>query len=168
MNKINRKVEYALIGLKHMRGKTPGELTTVKEITNLYGCPFDVTSRVMQILAQKGILRSEQGAHGGYMIARDLARVSFFELLEFIMGPVAVAKCMQSDDSHDSCEIRATCNIVSPVQTLNRRLIEFYKSLSLSELLDPRGSTALSGRASVTGVVAGAAEAANELASVAE
>jgi Rrf2 family nitric oxide-sensitive transcriptional repressor len=141
MNKINRKVEYALIGLKHMRSRSPGELTTVKELANLYGCPFDATSRVMQLLVQKGVLRSEQGAHGGYMIARDLARVSFYDLVEMILGPVAVARCLH-DSSEAPCEIRGTCNIVSPVQTLNRRLADFYKSLMVAELLDPRPSRA--------------------------
>lgn len=154
MNKINRKVEYALIGLKHMRNKSPGELTTVKEISGLYGCPFDATSRVMQILAQKGILRSEQGAHGGYQITRDLSRVSFYEIMEMILGPVEIAKCLH-DDSVSSCEMRGTCNIVSPVNTLNRKITEFYKSLTVAEILDPRLSGA--GRAAVTGVAADAA-----------
>jgi Rrf2 family protein len=142
MNKINRKVEYALIALKHMRSKTPGALTTAKEISSLYGCPFEVTSRVMQTLVQKGLLLSEQGAHGGYMIAKDLSRVTFYDLSQMILGPIAVAKCMQHEttdsDLHDGCEMRATCNIVSPVQTLNRRLVEFYRGLTVAELLETR------------------------------
>ena len=137
MNKLNRKVEYALIGLKHMRAKTPGELTSVKELSQTYGVPFEAASRVMQVLAQKGVLRSEQGAHGGYMIARDLARVSFHDLSEMLLGPVAVARCL--DEEKDAgCEMRGTCNIISPVTTLNRRLLEFYKGLSVAELLEPR------------------------------
>ncbi len=141
MNKINRKVEYALIGLKHMRGKPPGELTTVKELTLHYGCPFEMTSRVMQNLAQKGVLRSEQGAYGGYQITKDLNRISFYDLMAMILGPMAVAKCMHSSELESACEIRETCNIVSPVQTLSRRLAEFYRDLTVAELLDGRGGS---------------------------
>ena len=137
MNKINRKVEYALIGLKHMRAKTPGELTSIKELVSHYGCPFDVLSRVMQTLAQKGLVRSEQGAHGGYQIAKDLQRVSFFELMEMLLGPVAVAKCLHAE-AGEGCEIRDRCNIISPVQVLNRKLTEFYQSLSLADLLESK------------------------------
>jgi Rrf2 family protein len=139
MNKINRKLEYALIGLKHMRAKAPGELTSVKELATAYGCPFDATSRVMQVLAQHGVLISEQGAHGGYMIGRDLARLSFAELSEILLGKVAIARCFadSSDDGDHACEMRASCNIVSPVQMLNRKLTEFYRGLSVAELLGP-------------------------------
>jgi len=143
MNKINRKVEYALIGLKHMRGKPPGELTSVKELTLLYGCSFEMASRVMQRLAQKGILRSEQGAHGGYQITKDLNRVSFYDLMVMILGPMSVAKCLHGAPMEESpCEIRETCNIVSPVQNLSRRLAEFYQDLTVAELLDGRGGAA--------------------------
>jgi Rrf2 family transcriptional regulator, nitric oxide-sensitive transcriptional repressor len=140
MNKINRKVEYALISLKHMRAKTPGELTTAKEIATLYGCPFDVISRVLQTLGKKGIVRSEQGAHGGYQLNKDLARVSFFELNEMILGRVAVAKCIHTEAGETPCEMRGTCNIVSPLTAFNRKLTEFYQSLSLADLLEPKQS----------------------------
>jgi len=142
MNKINRKVEYALIGLKYMRGKQPGELTTVKELTLNFGCPFEMTSRVMQTLTQKGLLRSEQGAYGGYQITKDLNRISFYDLMGMILGPMALAKCMHDGELESSCEIRDTCNIVSPVQTLSRRLAEFYRDLTVAELLEGRGGFA--------------------------
>lgn len=140
MNKINRKVEYALISLKHMRAKTPGELTTAKEISTLFGCPFDVISRVLQTLGKRGIIRSEQGAHGGYQISRDLNRVSFFELNEVVLGTVAVAKCLHTEVGEAPCQMRGTCNIVSPLTAFSRKLTEFYKSLSVADLLEPKPS----------------------------
>lgn len=136
MNKINRKVEYALIALKHMRARQPGELTSVKEITTLYGCPFEATSKVMQTLASRGLIRSEQGAHGGYQILKDLNRISLYEVMEIIVGPVEIAKCLHTDER--ACELRDSCNVVSPIQALNRKLIEFYRGLTVGELLDGR------------------------------
>lgn len=135
MNRIHRKVEYALISLKHMRAKAPGERTTVKEIAGTYGCPTDVTARVLQALANNGVLLSEQGAHGGYMIAKDLSRVTFYELLEMTLGPLGVAKCLHEADE-GSCDLRQTCNIVTPIQQLNRKLMEFYRSLTLADLIE--------------------------------
>ncbi len=144
MNRIHRKVEYALIALKHMRAKAPGERTTVKEMATLYGCPHDVLARVLQTLANRSILQSEQGVHGGYVIAKDLARVSFHDLLEMILGPLGVARCLHEDESaggEGACEMRGSCNIVSPIQLLNRKMTEFYKSLSVAELIEAgRGS----------------------------
>ncbi|MBX3020696.1 MAG: Rrf2 family transcriptional regulator [Bdellovibrionales bacterium] len=131
MNRLNRKVEYALMALKVMAQKRAGELTSAKEVVDQTGCPFDATARVLQQMAQKGILRSEQGAHGGYVLIRDLARVSFFELNEVILGPVALAKCLQDSD----CDLKSRCNILSPISVLNRKMAEFYQDLSVGELL---------------------------------
>lgn len=140
MNKINRKLEYALMALKYMSQKIPGELTTAKEVSDAFHTPFDATARVMQQMAQKenGILRSEHGANGGYQITKDLARVSILQLIEVIDGPTALVKCVHNEDG---CDIKNTCNIVSPLKQLNDRLIEFYKGLSLKELLVEKSLT---------------------------
>lgn len=138
MNKINRKLEYALMALKHMSQKIPGELTSAKEVSDSFHTPFDATARVMQQMAQKGgILRAEYGANGGYQITKDLAKVSIHDLLEVIEGPTALVKCLHKEAP---CEIQGTCNIVSPVTTLNNKLTEFYKSLSLKDLLVERAA----------------------------
>ena len=132
MNRLNRKVEYALMALKVMAVKRPGELTSAKEVVDACGCPFDATARVLQQMAQREILRSEQGAHGGYVLIRDLNKVSLLELMELILGSLAVAKCL-SDEGE--CDLKETCNIVSPVTILNRRLMDFYSELMVGDLL---------------------------------
>ncbi|MBL7545046.1 MAG: Rrf2 family transcriptional regulator [Bdellovibrionaceae bacterium] len=132
MIRLSRKMEYALVALKYMAGKIPGELTSAKEISDKFRTPFDVTARVMQTLTQKGLLKSEHGPQGGYAIAKDLNRVSFNDLLEIIEGPTRIVKCLQKDEA---CDVQAHCNIVSPVQTLNQKLILFYSGLKLKDLV---------------------------------
>jgi Predicted transcriptional regulator len=134
VNKINRKLEYALMALKFMSQKIPGELTTAKQVSEAFHTPFDATARVMQqMAAQKGgILRAEYGASGGYQITKDLAKISIHDLVEIIEGPTALVKCLHKEEP---CEISGTCNIVSPITTLNQRLTEFYKGVSLKDLL---------------------------------
>lgn len=151
MNKINRKLEYALMALKYMSQKIPGELTTAKEVSDAFRTPFDATARVMQQMAQKGgILRAEYGASGGYQITKDLAKISIHDLVEIIEGPTALVKCLHKEGP---CEIQGTCNIVSPVTQLNDRLTEFYKSLSLKDLLVDK--TSLAGKKSAEAVAHG-------------
>lgn len=134
MMRLNRKVEYALIALRYMSEKKPGQLSSAKEISEKYGSPFDATSRVLQIMAQSGILKSEHGAQGGYQIVKDLGRVPLLQLNEIIMGPLGVTKCI-SRDGGESCELVSTCNIMTPVRNLNARLNEFFKNMSVAEIL---------------------------------
>jgi Rrf2 family protein len=133
VNRLNRKVEYALMALKVMSTKTAGELTSAKEVVDQVGCPFDATARVLQQLAQKEILKSEQGARGGYLLNRDLNRISVFDLMEIVSGPMEVAKCIHSEDG---CDLMQTCNITSPIASFNRKVRDFYRSVSVSELLE--------------------------------
>lgn len=141
--KLNRKMEYALIALKHMHSKTQNEvigmpkLTSAKEVSEIYGCSFDVTSRVMQKLASRGVLQSVQGAQGGYKIARDLKQVSVYELNTVIMGEMEIAKCL---DPAGGCELSTTCNIIMPVNRLNARMKKFFDSFTVSELLEGTAS----------------------------
>lgn len=133
MNKIHRKVEYALISLRHMKQKQPGHLTTVKEICRSYGCSFDATSRVLQVMVQKGLLKSEQGAQGGYLIQRDLRKVSLHDLIEYVVGPISVVKCL--DTGKGECDMESSCNVIAPLAYLNDQIIEFYKGINVDSLL---------------------------------
>jgi Rrf2 family protein len=135
MNKIHRKLEYALISLKHMNQKRPGELTTVKEVCQKYSTPFDATARVMQQMVQGKFLKSEQGAYGGYLIQRDLSKVSLRELIDNVVGTIEVAKCISESSADTPCDIRETCNIMAPIFSLNERLIRFYEDINILDLL---------------------------------
>lgn len=137
MQKVNRKIEYSLMALKHLCAKVPGERTTAKEVSESYHSPFDATARVMQVMAQKGWLKSEYGAFGGYQLSKDLSKVSLLDLMNVIQGPSPIAKCIYRDKV-EPCEIQDKCNIISPIHSLNTRLSNFYSSVSIQELLSQK------------------------------
>ena len=133
---INRKIEYALIAVKYMSHKTQGQLTTAKEVCDIYHTPFDPTSRVLQIMAQNGILRAEQGAHGGYQVIKDLSKIPLSELTDLITGPIEIANCFHGDYSH--CELTAGCSVIGPMLNLNEKISKMFRTIMVTDLIQSR------------------------------
>ena len=136
MFKINRKIEYALISLKHMCSKNPGQLTSAKEICDIYQTPFDPTSRVLQIMVQHNILKAEQGVKGGYQITKDLSKIPMRELSDMIVGPIEIANCFHGNYSH--CEITHTCHIIAPMLNLNEHINKLFSTIMVSDLIQSK------------------------------
>ena len=136
MNRLNRKVEYALMALKMISDQPAGQLTSAQEVVDRLSIPFDATARVLQVLAQYRVLKSEHGAQGGYRLQRDLNHLSLYELMEMVLGPVAVAKCMQEGEG---CDLKKTCNIASPIAEFNHQMELFYRNLNVGQLFLARG-----------------------------
>lgn len=139
MLKVNRKVEYGLIALRHMYTKSSGDLTSVREICDQYGTPFDPLAHVLRILNINGIVKSEQGAHGGYRLVERLNNISLAEFIEMIEGQLAWTECTR-DETACKCGLLDSCNIIEPMHQFNQRLIEFLKSVSLADLLQLSGN----------------------------
>lgn len=133
MLKVNRKVEYGLVALKHMMHKPKGQLTSVREICDHYGTPFDPVAHVLRILNAEGLVQSEQGAHGGYRLQDSVASTNLAQFIEMIEGQLAFTDCLREDDCR--CTMMDRCNIITPMHTLNGRLLEFLKAVTLQDLL---------------------------------
>lgn len=130
MVRISKRLEYALIVLKHFLEAPCGEKFTARMICELYKTPFDTTAKVMQIMNNKGILISNQGAQGGYKMGINLDEISYLELSRIINGDEGANQCIEYN-----CSIINTCNITGPVARLNKHLKYFYHQLSIKSLL---------------------------------
>lgn len=132
MNRLNRKVEYALMALQVLSENGAEKRTSVNEICSSTGAPFDATSRVMQQMVQAGILKSEHGSKGGYQIIRSLDEVNLNDVIEATLGPIEIVRCI-SDES--DCELTQSCKVKRPIQFLNLKMRQFYRDLTVAEIL---------------------------------
>ncbi len=132
MLKITKKVEYALIILKYMGERPKGAFYSAREICDHFNIPFDTTAKVMQSLNNRDILTSLQGANGGYQLSKNLSEITFLEIEEIIEGKSSELFC---NTTKGLCYLHPSCNIISPVDRLNRKVKKFLSDLSIEELL---------------------------------
>ena len=129
---LPKQVEYALMALATMQAGKPGQLFSVRALTDRLGIPYDVSGKALQAMAHAGILRSVQGKYGGYQVARDLAAVSLEELLRAVVGPRAIATCLQPGQT---CPHRGGCAIRRGVVRIEAKTQAFLQSIAVLELI---------------------------------
>ena len=132
MLRVHKKIKYALTALKYMKGKKPGELSTAKEICKRFDIPFDPTSRVLQIMAQREILDAVQGAYGGYRLVGDLSKHTLYDLSLMIVGPFAVTDCSEKGGA---CERIDKCILKAAMAKLNGKMLNVFRDVKVSEMV---------------------------------
>ena len=130
MVKMNRKVEYALMVLKLMSERGHDELTTAREVCDLFKTPFDTTAKVMQQLNLAAVLTSHKGVKGGYQLSCDLRQLSYLSLVELVEGKASMVDCNEGP-----CDLIHSCNISGPIKRFNAYLTGILSSLSVHELV---------------------------------
>ncbi len=139
MIKVNKKVEYALMALKYIASLNKEDhsgdihLVSAREVCDHFNSPFDTTAKVLQIMNSHGLLNSTKGIKGGYSLARPLKEVTFLEITAMIEGKADSNSFCESPKG--MCDLYNKCNIVTPMELLNRKLQQFLSSLNLEELL---------------------------------
>ena len=130
MLKITRKVEYALIALRHMQLKESEELTSTKEIATRYGVPQQLLAKTLQHMARDGILEAVQGSAGGYRVATNLDKISMKDFFEKLEGPLGMMDCYFDSD----CIQIGSCNIRVPIQRINDNMRNLFSQMSVQEV----------------------------------
>jgi Rrf2 family protein len=81
------KVEYALLALLEMamrfNQQTP---LTVSEITARQPIPERYLEQILGTLRRGGLLKSQRGFGGGYLLARDPSQISLLDIVTLIEG----------------------------------------------------------------------------------
>ena len=85
--------EYALRGLMHCAGNE-GAVHGFKAVCRKARTPEHFTRKMFQKLAQKGMLQSIPGPHGGFRLADSPERINLRQVIEAIDGKDALEGCV--------------------------------------------------------------------------
>lgn len=135
MLRINKKLEYGIIALLYLSGKQD-RTASVREMATQSRIPEALLSKVMQAFKSEEIVSAVYGNQGGYRLSRELGDINLLQLLEVLEGPIRVAECLEA--GNDTCRCRAACTIVTPMETLNQRIIELFQTTSIEALVSKK------------------------------
>ena len=129
MFRLSKKADYGLIALKHLTMHSDVSVSA-REIAEQYNIPAELLAKVLQKLARKGLVVSQQGMNGGYVLGRDPARISIVDVVEALEGPISIMPCENGGD----CQQLQVCSVRDPLLKVKAKVVRVLGDMSIYEL----------------------------------
>jgi Rrf2 family transcriptional regulator, cysteine metabolism repressor len=89
-------VEYSLKALMMLADRYPSnQPVRVEEIAETQGIPENYLRRLLIELKRGGLVASQKGPSGGYMLARPPARITMADVVEIVEGEYVPVECLE-------------------------------------------------------------------------
>ncbi len=139
MLKFSKKADYALMALQHIAAVQFGDVTkarivNTKEIAEEHNIPLELLAKVLQALAKHGVVESQNGPKGGYLLARHARLITIAQVLEAIEGPLGITECYHVKDG-SSCEQHDRCNIRTPLLKIQDSIAQLLNSMTVEDMM---------------------------------
>jgi len=130
---LTRASEYALLSLDTIqRADSP---IGAEQLATELCIPKSFLAKILQNLAKKGILESRKGAHGGFILAKELHEISVSEIIFAAEGKApAVFDCTSYTNTCPNGSI-GTCAISPFLRNFQRKIDDFLNGLTLGDIL---------------------------------
>jgi Rrf2 family protein len=131
MLKLTKKADYALMAMKHLAEHPGAGSQSAKDVADAFSIPPEALAKILQRLAKAGLLQSQHGINGGYMLARPAATISAFEVIQAIDGPLFITSCVTV---RGECDQSDRCNIREPLRKVNESIEAVLKRIKISHM----------------------------------
>ncbi len=107
MLQIRRETDYAIRCIYYLAGKMD-EVVMVDEISREMKTPKSFIAKILQKLSREDIVKSTVGVKGGFYLSKSPSRISLYDVIVAIEGPIAMNRCTVDKRS---CSLSKTCKI---------------------------------------------------------
>jgi len=128
------KTEYGIICLAHMARKEWPGVSTVKEIAEDEGFSVSLTEKILQSLRRAGIVASQQGNKGGWMLVKRPYQVTLREIVEALEGSTFEVFCDPKRRESIVCKNFSICKLRPIWYRTKTTLDELYGKITLEKI----------------------------------
>jgi Rrf2 family protein len=132
---LSQKARYALHALIVLAEHGDAEPMQIAEIAEAARTPRKFLEQILLDLKRRGLVRSQRGRAGGYLIGRNPKNISFAEVIRLIDGPIALAPCVSATAYHkcEDCVDEASCAIRKVFLAARDATAEILESRSIAQ-----------------------------------
>ncbi len=134
MLKLTKKADYGLIAMRHLAEHADLGACSAKDLAEMYSIPQEALAKILQRLTKAGLLLSQYGTNGGYVLARDPRKISSLEVIRAIEGPMFITSCSTGDAD---CEQSDRCTVRAPLRKVSRSIEEVLNKLTIWDMTEP-------------------------------
>lgn len=131
---ISSKSEYGLRALLDIATCEDGVPVTRSEIAERQQIPLPYLTQVMRSLVNGGLLKSNRGPSGGYLLNQAPDEISLLDVVTLMQGPVAPTSCSRTGASGE-CERFDGCGLVGVWSELKSSSEQVLGQTTLQDIL---------------------------------
>ncbi len=135
MLRITKLTDYAVIVLSGMVDAQPVTSHTARDLSEKTKIPQPTVSKVLKVLARRGLVRSERGKNGGYRLSRGPETITVAEVIDAVEGPIAVTEC--SSEGRGCCELEGHCPTETNWVRINDAIKQALRGVTLADMVRP-------------------------------
>ena len=133
MDLIRRDTDYAFRLAAKLAGVYADEKAlSAKLLAKEAQVPYPLTCKILQKLANAGIVQSIMGPKGGFRLAKKPENVGFDQLIMAIQGPLTVNRCLMGGFA---CPLKGQCPAHPKMAELQTQIEGYLKALTLQEFI---------------------------------
>lgn len=133
--KITQAVEYGILGVIYLARQPEGRLVMIDEICESEGVPKSFLAKIFQSLTKAGIVRSRQGAGGGFALTRKPEDISILNVIEAIEGKIALQRCLED---FPDCPKFESCALSGVLAEAQAAVVDVFNRRTIADLIQQR------------------------------
>ena len=139
--KISTKERYALRMLYDLAVHQEEGYVSLKDIADRQSISKKYLEQIVPLLNKTGLLRTNRGNRGGYMLAGKAEEITVGDVLRATEGSLAPVACLEFEPNE--CARASECSTLFVWEGLYKTITDYLDSITLKTIIDK--STSLGG-----------------------
>ena len=131
MLRFTKRADYGLMAIHYIAAHGDDGAVSAKRIAEEFYIPQERLAKILQRLAKKKLITSQNGPKGGYVLTRAAGQITVGQVVRALEGPVRIVSCMVENDD---CPQFSRCNLRRPVQKIQASISSLLDTMTLDEL----------------------------------
>ena len=144
MIRLGKLTDYGLLLMCQIARRPISEWHTARGLAVNCRLPLPTVSKILKTLLHGGLLESQRGMKGGYILVRDPSLIPITEIISALEGPFALTEC--SMDVAGICDLESSCPIRDNQRIISQVVRGALERVMLSDLTQPMRMTAIRDR----------------------
>lgn len=130
---LSKACAYGLRAALYLSTKPTRTYVSIRSISDALGIPYHFLAKIIQTLAQHGILISSRGPGGGVALSRSAAEISLKQIVLTLEGPAIFTDCVLG---LPGCNRLKPCPLHEQWAPSRDRMYRMFERVSLAEMAE--------------------------------